>query len=254
MSSALVINADDLGLSPEINAGIVWGLQHRLLSDTSILINAPHAAEGIACLKSLNILHAGIHIDLDDVLGWSPGGNERWPRSTLMEMLARGETVRTCTRTARDQVEAFLSSGLIPTHIDTHHHVHGFPEIFEIISGIAKEYGIPAIRFSRGGYRLPTRQDIPFHPETFSDMEKKITRMGLFFCEHYLEGALSLNNTIRGTAELVVHPSLMGESWRAGELAVLMKLSGAGMLEERGIRLVSFRELLAEPRSRQVPA
>jgi len=44
----------------------------------------------------------------------------------------------------RAQVEMFLQSGLTPSHIDTHHHVHALPAAFEVYCEIAQRCGVPA--------------------------------------------------------------------------------------------------------------
>lgn len=197
-------------------------------------------------LKRLGIVHAGIHVNLDGVLGWSPGGRETYPREALMAMLERGELAGACETEARRQIEAFLSTGLIPTHLDTHHHVHGLMLIFELMLDLACEYRIPALRFSPDGYRLPTRQDIPFHAQGYAYMREEMRRRGVHACESYLEGAHRLDDVGPGDTELVVHPSQGGEPWRSAELDALKREGAVSRVEARGIRLVSFHDLLTD--------
>lgn len=246
MKGRLVINADDLGLTGEINAGILWGLEHGCITDTSVLVDEPHAAAAVEGVKRLGIVHAGIHVNLDGVLGWSPGGRERYPRETLVAMLESGELAGACENEARRQIETFLSTGLIPSHIDTHHHVHGFMPIFELMLDLASEYRIPALRFSPCGYRLPTRQDIPFHVDGYTSMHEQMRRRGIHACDRYLEGAHRLDAVGPGDTELVVHPSEGGEPWRSAELDALKTGGAVCRVESRGIRLVSFHDLFAD--------
>ncbi|HPI92576.1 MAG TPA: ChbG/HpnK family deacetylase [Deltaproteobacteria bacterium] len=244
MKGRLVINADDLGLSREINEGILWGLANGCISDTSMLIKAPHAQNAVEGLGSLGISHAGIHINLDEVLGWSPGGREVHPRRVLMDLLETGGFSKECHAEARRQIEMFLSTGLIPSHIDTHHHVHGFMSVFRIILALAREYGIPAVRFSPKGYRLPTREDIPFDEGLYAVMQGELRERGLYSCDCCLEGAHRLEETGPGDTELVVHPSRRGEPWRSAELDSLKGRDSDSRLAARGIRVVSFRDLV----------
>src|SRR5437773_12309364 len=44
----------------------------------------------------------------------------------------------------RAQVEKFRESGLDPTHLDTHHHVHKHAKAFIAYCRIAEAYGVPA--------------------------------------------------------------------------------------------------------------
>jgi len=244
MKGFLIINADDLGMSPEINAGILTGMHKGYITDTSLMPNSPCAASAARDLLTLGRDHAGIHIDLAPLFGWRPGGRELYSRSALMKFLEEEKFLQACAGEIRDQIARFLDFKLIPTHIDTHHHVHGFPAIFPLLLEMACEYHIPAMRFSRGGYRLPTRIDIPYEPETFSGMELALKEKGVFFSDHYLENASSLASVGEGITELVVHPSLSGDNWRIEELNFLMSDEGVKGLDPDVIRLVSFREVL----------
>jgi len=246
MSTLLIINADDLGLSREVNAGIVWCLEHGFVSDASLLVKAVYAEEAVAGLKALDIRHVGIHINLDEVFGWRPGGIERIARPVLMGMLKDQGFLQECAHEARDQIETFFSLGLIPTHMDTHHHVHGFFPIFQILVDLLREYGIPALRFSRHGYLLPTRKNIPYDNEIFAHMEDILRRKGIVYCLHFLEGAMRVHDAILGATELVVHPSLGGDPWRAEELEILESKAKADNLGHSRIKPVSFRDLIQE--------
>jgi hypothetical protein len=243
----LVVNADDLGLGPEINDGILFGLQQGFVSDTSLMPAAPRARQASDALHSLGVVYAGVHLDLDEPLGWAPGGRERYPRPVLKRMLAEGALLSECETQARRQIEAFLSMGLMPSHMDTHHHVHGFMPLFELVVGLAREYGIPALRFSPGGYRLPTRTDIPLDPDTARRMKARLDAEGIFTCGCMLEGAGMLGaclDTPPGCdTELVVHPSLGGDPWRGEELRVLAEMFGPSGRACGLLPLESFRGL-----------
>lgn len=249
MKGLLVINADDLGMSPEVNAGILTGLQCGFMSDTSLLVKAPFAEPAVEGLKNLGTGCAGIHIDLDELLGWRPGGYEANPRPVLMEMLQRADLLAACAREARAQIERFLSFDLMATHLDTHHHVHGFAPIFEALMGLMDEYAIPAMRFSAQGYHLLTREDIPFDRGDYLRMEDTLREKGVFFCDTLLEGSGKIPEVGFGVTELVVHPSRGGDPWRSREMESLQSAEGVESLMRRGIRLMSFSDLLTEVRT-----
>jgi len=247
----LVVNADDLGLSAEINAGVLWGLENGYISDTSVLINAPCAGQAVEGLARLGIRHAGIHIDLDGVFGWSPGGREAHTRDELAALLGQDGFVEACRDSARMQARKFVSAGLIPSHVDTHHHVHGFLPVFLMLLELARDWHIPAVRFSRQGYSLTTRQPIPFDDAVFSRMQDMLEGQGLVYCPCYLEGALRLEEVGYADTELVVHPATGRDPWRTAELDTLVASAGRERLQAAGIRMVSFHELAggALPRS-----
>jgi predicted glycoside hydrolase/deacetylase ChbG (UPF0249 family) len=243
MDKLLIINADDLGLSKEINCGILQGFGAGFITDTSLLVKSLYADEAVTGLKALDVWHAGIHINLDGVFGWRPGGIELKDRPVLMGMLNDQGFLQDCARETRDQIEIFLSYGLIPTHVDTHHHVHGFFPIFQILADLLTEYGIPVLRFSRHGYHLPTRKDIPYDDELYAHMEDILRGKGIGYCSHFLEGALRVDDVNPGVTELVVHPSLGGEPWRSEELEILRSRATADSFGHSGIKPISFRDL-----------
>jgi len=242
MKRSLIINADDLGLSEEVNSGILFALQQGLISDASLLAKAPFATEAAKGLKDLGVQHTGVHINLDELFGWKPGGIELKPRSVLLESLNDPGFIGECAHEAKEQIRLFLSYGLIPSHLDTHHHVHGFLPIFQMLVNVLGEFGIPAMRFSRHGYHLPTRQGIPFDEAAYSRMDELLRLNGVFTTSQCLEGAEKVSQVAEGITELVVHPSLGGDSWRVQELDVLQAQTGIERLGCAGISLMSFRE------------
>jgi predicted glycoside hydrolase/deacetylase ChbG (UPF0249 family) len=244
MNGLIVINADDLGMNPEVNAGILSGLHQGVISDTSLLVKGDYVEPAVGGLKALGIEHAGIHINLDDLFGWKPGGIECHPRVILMEMLRKKEFLTACAREARDQIEYFLDFNLTPTHLDSHHHVHGFPAVFDMLLRLMGEFGIPAMRFSRHGYQLPTRIHIPYDPEIFLQMENGLKDRGIHFCKSYMENARNISKVGMGVTELVVHPSISGDAWRSEELEFLLSDHGVESLLQKGIRLISYQDLL----------
>ena len=49
---------------------------------------------------------------------------------------------RECTA----QLDRFLDTGLVPTHADSHQHMHVLPGIIDIILDLCLDHGIPAVR------------------------------------------------------------------------------------------------------------
>ena len=241
--SELVVNADDLGLSREINKGIFLGLGRGVVGDASLLVDAPFAEEALSGLAEAGMSSLGIHVSLDLLFGWDLPGVERDSRPELMSMLGEGAFIARCTGAARAQIEKFLSWGLTPSHLDTHHHVHGFLPIFSLLVDLAREYGIPALRFSPAGYSLTSRKPVPHDEQTTARMKGLLDREGIFCCEEMVEGVEKLSRISSFPAELVVHPSLGGDAWRVAELETLLSEDFHSRIEEQGIGIVSFTRL-----------
>ena len=243
MPRLLIVNADDFGMSPEINEGIILGFQCGVITEASLMAKAPFAQE--AAREALEQgIEVGIHIDLDRLLGWYSPGGEHLSRDELMAMLGRREFLEALSLEIEEQIEHFLSFGLSPSHINTHHHVHGFLPIFRLIVEAAERFGIRAMRFSRSGYRLPSRQDIPFSPAAYQEMEEELRRKGMVFAEQMIEGIEEfMGQGIKGITELVLHPAKGGEEWRERELEGILSLSFREKLQKEGIVLTTFSRL-----------
>ncbi|HQG32250.1 MAG TPA: ChbG/HpnK family deacetylase [Deltaproteobacteria bacterium] len=244
MIHSVIVNADDLGLSREINKGISKGMEKGVVSDASLMIEAPCSGDALEGLKTLGVGHIGIHVNIDEQIGWDIHGKERFSRNDLMSMLASEDFLAVCRERVRAQIEKVMSSGLSPTHIDSHHHVHGFPPIFSMILDLAIEYGIPAMRFSADGYTLTTREPIPFHASVYRTMREALEREQIFFCKSMMEGARKIPDISSFPAELVVHPSSGGDPWREGELETLLSDAFHEAVHDRDVHLVSYKDLI----------
>ena len=245
----LIINADDLGMSAEINRGIFAAYKHGVITDSSLMVKRPYAGEAVRTIEQIPSFKVGIHVDLDMLLGWASPAKEKVMRSELHRIMDDPAFAQKVEQESRKQIEAFLDTGLVPSHIDTHHHVHGFLQIFEPLVEIAASYGITAIRFNKNGYTLLGRDSILFTEETRQLMVKMLSREG-FSAPHRLIdpfSPFSLAELPAGITELMVHPSLNGDQWRQKDFQVLMDPSFKKTIDEEDIKLISFSEVKSTP-------
>jgi len=196
-------------------------------------------------IKKNPSFHVGIHIDLDPLLGWQSPGIETLPRLKLLEMMNEPAFIKKVKKEIDTQVTSFLNEGLIPSHIDTHHHVHGFPQIFEPLVEVMDRYGIRAMRFSKGGYALLGREDIVLGSEQAQWMEDALREKGIFHPHQLIDPIFpfSLKEIPEGISELMVHPSMGGDLWRQKDFAMLIDPLFMSTVREEGIQLISFSGL-----------
>jgi predicted glycoside hydrolase/deacetylase ChbG (UPF0249 family) len=152
----LIVNGDDFGLTPGINAGILDAHRHGILTSASVFANAPATAEALAIAKRTPTLGIGCHLSLVD-------GEPLSPPSSIPTLVRDGQLRRTwgsfiaaalAGQIAFDEVERELAaqidrvrSGGIPlTHLDAHKHVHAYPPVFAVAARLAKRFGIPRVR------------------------------------------------------------------------------------------------------------
>ena len=154
----VIINADDFGLSPGVNRGILAAFRHGILTSTTMLVNLPSFDDAVEVALHNPDLPIGIHLSLL----WGPPVSApskvpslvkrdgSFPRS--LTVLARRyflgllnlDHVRT---EFRAQVERFRRAGLSPTHVDSHKHVHCLPGVLEALTDVVAEQGIRRVRF-----------------------------------------------------------------------------------------------------------
>jgi predicted glycoside hydrolase/deacetylase ChbG (UPF0249 family) len=248
-SRFLIINADDLGISPEVNRGIFIAYEKGVITDASLLIKGPYAQQALKMIKKNPSFQVGIHIDLDPLLGWKSPGIERLPRQKLLEMMNEPDFLKKIKHEADKQMTDFLDAGLIPSHIDTHHHVHGFPQIFELLVEAMDSHGMKAIRFNKKGYALLGREDIPITAEKAQWMEDALRKREIRHPHYFFDpiSPFSLKEIPAGVSELMVHPSMGGDQWRQRDFEMLVDPRFISMVKDEGIQLIGFADLASSP-------
>jgi len=146
----LVVNADDLGLSAEVNAGIFEAHERGIVTSTSLMVRqgaAPAAARDSASYPNLAI---GLHLDLGQ---WDYENGE-WIQAYQHCDIGDRATVEAECRTQLELFRAFL--GRDPTHLDSHQHVHESEPVAAVAEALARELGVPlrnrAIPYEGGFY------------------------------------------------------------------------------------------------------
>jgi hopanoid biosynthesis associated protein HpnK len=156
-ASGVIINADDFGLAPGVNRGIVSGFRDGVLTSTTMLVNLEFFDDAVALARSHPELRIGVHLSL---LWGRPvsdparvptlvGRDGRFPRSvtTLARRYVLGRLSLVEVREEfRAQVRKFLDQGLTPTHLDTHKHVHALPGILRAVLDVAREFDVGRVR------------------------------------------------------------------------------------------------------------
>jgi predicted glycoside hydrolase/deacetylase ChbG (UPF0249 family) len=248
----LIVNADDLGLTPGCNEGIIRAMTEGLVSDTTLMINTVHTADAVARLKA-NGLAAGLHLNLTYGRPLLPGrdaaslvdaaGAFHRPVNRVVAVCEPREAERELAA----QIDRFLATGLTLTHLDSHHHAHAYPELLNVAIGLARQLGVPlrqtgpAVRARIVAFGVPT-------PDAFSDA-------------FYGPGATveNLQAILRGhgdgVLEIMCHPAVADDllpevssysSERLREFAILTSPEMKAFIAAEGLELVSFAALRAD--------
>jgi hopanoid biosynthesis associated protein HpnK len=155
----LIVNADDFGRTPEVNAAVARAHDTGIVTSASLMVAAPAAAEAVALARERPGLAVGLHVV---VLGGQAvlpsaaiphlvNAEGRFPRAafaTGVRYFFSSAARRELAREMRAQFEAFGETGLLLSHVDGHHHMHLHPTVFALLLPLAREYGARGIRVS----------------------------------------------------------------------------------------------------------
>ncbi len=153
----LIVNGDDFGYTPGVNAGIIRAYRDGILTSATLMA-AGDAFDDAVCLALENPgLGVGCHLVLLGETAVAPteeiptlvDSHGRLPASlgALVTGLSLGSVRQQDLETElRAQVRRICEAGIRPTHIDTHKHTHLHPRVMQAVASVASEFGIGAVR------------------------------------------------------------------------------------------------------------
>ncbi|ASK62405.1 chitooligosaccharide deacetylase [Virgibacillus phasianinus] len=143
----VLFNADDFGLTKGVTDGIMQAHLNGVVGSTTLMMNGWAVDYAVEKAKEFPSLRVGIHL----VLTWGRPICSDIPelvdteglfkyKNTFMEM--DPPDVSAVEKEWRAQIEAFLKTGLPLHHIDSHHHIHGWAPLKDVVIKLAKEFGV----------------------------------------------------------------------------------------------------------------
>ena len=243
----LIVNADDFGRAPGVSRGIVEAHRAGIVTSTTLMVNLPWSRDASDLTASVPALGIGLHLSFcygDSLASDAPSllGDDGLLDRDLGRLRGRmlPEDVE---REARAQLERFRKlTGRNPTHLDSHQHVHAWPEVRDVVAQIAQENDLP-LRAIDDEHRVALRRTGVRTADHFA---------GDFFAPGSMtaERLLGiLRDLPDGTTELMCHPGyddahLADSSFRREREAELMLLCRPDVRQSLDrVALVSFAEL-----------
>jgi len=156
----IIINADDLGIHPRINAGIVSAYRHGVLTSSTMLLTTPYLEETVREIVRPGLLPVGLHLSLTLGKAVAPLADvpdlvdeEGYFKHSAGRLIVRSfsdDKGRLLFEQVRRELTAQLALahdwGIRPTHLDSHQHVHMNPAIFRICEAEARRFGVTRMR------------------------------------------------------------------------------------------------------------
>lgn len=250
MDTAIIVNADDLGLGPAVNRAVFDGMERGRVSSATILANGPAVEEAVRTARAFPHCSFGAHLNITEFrpLTGDPRLRPLLDSSGCFTGAARHTRFAAPMREAIfeewcAQVARLRGLGLAVSHLDSHDQVHTQPALFLVLKRVQRRFGIRKVRISRNIFGPGERP----HPAKTAAKgawnaalrhlyaTRTTDRFAPFDVFH---SCLAEGRRFAGTIELMVHP---GHPAHEGETARL----GGGWLAELGpgARLVGYGRL-----------
>jgi chitin disaccharide deacetylase len=277
VSRLLVVNADDMGLTPGVCRAVQRAHSGGIVTSTSVLAVGTAFDQAAAAVRSADGLGLGAHLAIVGEDRPLLSAREvptlvdregRFPLS-YRTVVARGAAGRIdsddVAREFRAQLERVRGIGVPVTHLDTHQHTHLWPGVAAVVVELARSAGIACVRLPGSRRRGPLGAGVRI---LAGRLRRRLDRAGLVTTGAYagldeaghLDGerfATALRTLTDGgapTAEINTHPGEAGEpelsrfgwGYRWGdELDMLTAPSTRSLVDDAGWRLATFADVAA---------
>lgn len=149
MKNNIILNVDDFGLTAGVNQAVFELNRLGLIKSTTALVGSPYFKRDITRAVAITDLGVGIHLTIDlfkaEVFDLSLCDGDQNFYTAKTHDITRSLDSNIIYKEWKAQIEKFIKiAGVMPTHIDSHHHVHILNADAKIAaSKLADEYNIP---------------------------------------------------------------------------------------------------------------
>ncbi|GLR67920.1 hypothetical protein GCM10010909_26010 [Acidocella aquatica] len=244
VSAPPVFSADDFGLSVGVNEGVELAHTQGVLTQASLMVAAPAAADAVRRARALPGLKVGLHlvlVDGDSLLGHAklphitgPDGRFGQNQAALgVKYFFSGAARRELRAEIRAQFKAFAATGLKLHHADAHKHMHLHPTVAAMMIAVGREFGLTRIRvpaeppwvMKACGARVGFGDYALYYWSRLLRFQARGLKstahvFGLKWSGHMTAGRMRglMQNLPEGSAEIYFHPA----SYRDAQLQLLM--------------------------------
>jgi predicted glycoside hydrolase/deacetylase ChbG (UPF0249 family) len=230
-SRSLIVNADDFGLSPGVNEGIVVAHERGIVTSASLMVRWPAAAEAARSARDHPELGLGLHVDLSE---WEYRDGA-W--LCVYQVVDPNDRSAVADEVAR-QLDAFRRlTGRNPTHLDSHQHVHREEPVKSVLIDQARALAVPLRHLS---------PSVTYRGDFYGQTATSVPLPGAVSADRLIEVLKSLSP---GITELGCHPGLdpdlvsMYSPERVEEVKALCDPRVRETVAAEGITLRNFSDL-----------
>ncbi len=277
MVRTLIITADDLGIDPRRDDGILLCFARGGITQASLMVRGRSAASGAQAARRIG-RPLGLHLDLTEmppsaepssVASLLDRDGRKLGKHGLRAALAEGRVAREhVEREAQAQLGEYESLvGARATHVDGHQHVHSIPTLAMWLAPLLARHGVASTRIpEQARVDVEGAEAARFYRSVAEDARAAralyaaegvrstdafagLDRMG--FASAADELARAVAEASGASVELMTHPGFVGEGIddfnvspaREHELRVLASQPFAELIRRGEITLTSFAAL-----------
>jgi len=218
----MIVNADDFGYSPAVNAGVLEALAQGLVTRATVMANMPGFEEACELAHRQGFdSQIGIHVNLVEGTPLTDrirsnrhlcdtDGQFLRPQSLGLRGWLSASERRAVAAEVVAQVQRCRTHGLSVGHLDSHRHVHTQPSLAGLFIGLSRNLRIETMRIARNC------GPSPFLNSLYKNVYNLRLRAHGLAASRYLGGADDLKVFLGAGAtpmqlasfELVTHPMM----------------------------------------------
>lgn len=255
MPPVLIVNADDFNLTEGVTRGILDAHHRGIVTSTTVMVNLPGLERSRDLAREFPRLGLGLHLNVTFGLPVLPpgcvpslvDGSGRFVRGPArVGAVGDPSEIRAEWVAQAERFEIFFERK--PTHLDTHHHVHRHPRIFEVALDLAASLGIPLRALTPEMAKCIRGRQLPAVDQAVGDVAPE----AFWQAEYLLRFLCGLP---QGVTELMCHPgyadaALFVSSYcaqREDELRALCDSRVKNALAGYGVRCITYKDLATIP-------
>lgn len=226
----LLINADDFGISQNVNEAIKYCFLKKLIDRTTLMVNMDFCDDAVKLAQENDFYDCvGLHLNLvegvpltEDIKHTPICTNgvfdEKFFKHSRNRFYISKDLRKAVKKEIIAQIEKYLSYGFKLGHLDSHQHSHTNPSIYMILLPLAKEYGIKTIRLSRNipeneisGFKSLYKNILNFSIKLYNKHSDKSTlssKCQKFGSQTDVDKFICEDNSQNKVTEMEIHPSL----------------------------------------------
>lgn len=232
-----IVNADDFGMSENVNQAICLCFEKRIITNTTLMVNMPYANDAVILAKEHGFAErVGLHLNLtagtpltmkirSNRLFCDSNGNfnAKFHLSTSKRLHIGKEEAEAVREEIEAQIRRYLAFGLPEKHMDSHHHAHTDMSVFHELAPLLHKYGFKSMRISRNMYEKTSVFNSCYKKLYNGKVKRLRLKTADYFGSFHDFSAYFDKLPENALVEIMLHP-MFSEEWRLMDTNVPMSL------------------------------